>query len=165
MLTAVAYFGYEHLGEPRYFIPAVLLYLYALGYLIAVGRQLVSAGGIDYDEPVVVIQKRFEGLRLARIRTTLWALLFAPLMWLPILIVGMRGFFGVDIYQSANAGWLVANVVFGLAVIPLAIVIARRYGPRLESSSVMGRLADAIAGRALAEAHASLDSIRRFEES
>jgi hypothetical protein len=73
--------------------------------------------------------------------------------------------FGVDVYQYAGTAWLVGNVVFGLAVIPLAIFLARRYGPRLEGSTVMRRLAEAIAGQTLSEARASLDSIRRFAES
>jgi membrane protein implicated in regulation of membrane protease activity len=86
---------------------------------------------------------------LARVRTTLWTLLFAPLMWLPILVVGMLVLFGVDIYEYANTGWLVASVLFGLAVIPSAIFLARRYGPRVKGSATLGRLADAVAGQTL----------------
>jgi RNA polymerase sigma factor (sigma-70 family) len=161
----LAYFGYRHVQEPRFLIPAVLLYLYALSYLVAVARQLAQVAGIDYDEPVVAIQKKLEELRLARVCTMLWTLLFAPLMWLPIFIVGMLVCFGVDVYEYANAAWLAGNVLFGLAVIPLAIFLARRYGPRLRGSTTMRRLADAIAGQTLSAALASLDSIRRFEES
>jgi hypothetical protein len=160
---AITYFGYQHLQEPRFLIPAALLYVYALSYLIAVARQVAGIARIDYDEPVVAIQKRLEELRLARIRTTLWTLLFAPLMWLPIFIVGVQVIFGVDVYAYANTAWLVGNVLLGLAVIPLAIFLARRYGPRLEKSTAMRRLADAIAGQTLSEALDSLDSIKRFE--
>ena len=162
---ALAYFGYQHLREPQFLIPAALLYIYALIYLIAVARQLTQVAGVDYDEPVVAIQKRLEELRVARIRTTLFALLFAPLMWLPILIVGTFVLFGANVYEYADPGWLAANALFGLAVIPLAMLVARRYGPRLEASTTMRRLADAIAGQTLSDARASLDSIRRFEEA
>jgi hypothetical protein len=165
VVGALAYFGYQHLRQPQFVIPAALLYLYALIYLIAVARQLTQVAGVDYDEPVVAIQKKLEELRLARIRTTLYALLFAPLMWLSILIVGMLVLFGVDVYEYASAAWLVGNVLFGLAVIPVAIVFARRYGPRLRRSTPMRRLADTIAGQTLCEARASLDSIRRFGDS
>ena len=129
-IGALAHFGYQHAREPRFLIPAVALYLYALGYLIAVARQLGQMARLDYDEPVITIQKKLEGLRLARVRTTLWTLLFGPLMWLPILVVGMRGIFGVDVYAFATPAWLASNVLFGLAVIPLAIFLARRFGPR-----------------------------------
>lgn len=161
---ATAHFGYQHLSQPQFLVPAVLLYLYALTYSIAIGRQITQIAAIDYDEPVVAIQRKLEEFRLARIRTTLWALLFGPLMWLPILIVGMLGIFGVDIYAYATTAWLAANALFGLAVIPLAIFLARRYGPRL-GSPVTRRLAEAIAGQSISQALASLDTIRRFEES
>ena len=75
-------------------------------------------------------------LRLTRIRTTLWTLLFAPLMWVPLLIVALRGLFGVDVY-AAGPAWLVANALFGVAVIPLAIFIAKRYGSRLAGFTPM----------------------------
>jgi hypothetical protein len=161
---ALAYFGYQHLREPQYLVPAALLYLYALSYLVAVARQLAQIAGIDYDEPVVAIQKKLEELRVARIRTTLWAVLFGPLMWLPIFIVAMLVLFGVNLYAATTPAWLASNVLFGLAVIPLAIFLARRCGPRLGPTRLR-RLADAIAGQSLSEARDSLDSIRRFEES
>ena len=164
-VAALAYFGYQHLREPRFLLPAALLYVYALAHLIAVARQLTQLSAVNYDEPVVSIQKKLEECRLARIRTTLWALLLAPLMWLPILVVGMRAAFGVNIYDYANTAWLAANVLLGLAVIPPAIFLARRYGPRLEGTTVMRRIADAIAGKTLSEASATLASIHRFEES
>jgi len=158
-------FAAQHVHEPRFLVPAVLLDIYAIGLLIAGVRQLAQLSVIDYDEPVVAIQKKLEALRVARIRTTLWILLFAPLMWLPIFIVGLRGIFGVDVYAAASPAWLAGNVLFGLAVIALAIFIARRYGPRLSRATAIRRLADAIAGNSLTEARDSLDAIRRFEES
>lgn len=162
---ATAYFGYAHRREPQFLAPAAAIYLYALGYLIAVARQLAQIAEINYDEPVVAIQKKLGELRLMRIRTTLGTLLVAPLMWLPIFIVGMQAIFGVNVYASANPAWLAANVLFGIAVIALAVFAARRYGPRLKESGTMRRLADAVAGQTLCEARDSLDSVRRFEKN
>ncbi len=146
-------------------IPAAALYIYAIALVIANARQLAQIAAVDYDEPVVAIQKKLEALRVARIRTTLWTLLFGPLMWLPICIVGISAIFGIDIEAAASPTWLAANVLFGLAVIPVALLLARRYGPRLAASTAGRRLADAIAGRSLADALHALDSIKRFEEA
>lgn len=159
----LGFFAAAHWREPQFLIPAAALYIYAIGLIVAGGRQLARIDAVDYDEPVVAIQKKLEELRLARIRTTLGTLLFAPLMWVPLLIVALRGLFGIDVYAAGSA-WLAANLLFGLAVIPLAMFLARRYGPRLAASTAMRRLADAIAGNTLIEALASLDSIRRFED-
>jgi hypothetical protein len=141
-----------------------LLDVYAIALAVAAARQLFELRSLDYDEPVVAIQDRLQGLRLARIRATMGTLLFAPLMWVPLLIVATRAFLGIDIYAAASPAWLTANVLFGLAVIPTAVVIARAFGPRLERSTPMRFLADEIAGRSLAAALDDLAAIRRFAE-
>jgi hypothetical protein len=163
-LVFIGAFAADHLREVRFFAPAVALGAYAIATIVAGIRQIVDIKHVDYDEPVVAIQKKLEQLRVRRIRTTMGVLLFAPLMWVPLLIVAMRGLLGVDAF-AAGTGWLAANLLFGLAVIPLAIFLARRYGDRLGRYAPMRALADAIAGRSLASALASLDVIRRFERA
>ncbi len=164
-LTGIVLLGLfaAHAREPRFLIPAIALGLYAIALVIAGARQLAAIGAIDYDEPVVAIQKRLLDLRLARVRVTISTLLFAPLMWVPLIIVLLRGILGVDVY-AAGSVWLVANGLFGLAVIPVAIAIAKRYGPRLARATPVRALADEIAGRSLATALNALDAVRRFEE-
>ena len=156
-------FAAAHVHEPRFLIPALVLDAYIIALAAGSGQQLAQIKAVDYDAPVVKIQNDLADLRLWRIRTTLWALLFAPLMWVPLLIVALRAIFGVDVYV-AGATWLVANVLFGLAVIPLAIFIAKRYGSRIASHTPLRWLADEIAGRSLAEALDRLDAIRRFKK-
>lgn len=150
-----------NLHELRFLAPAVLLDAYAIAIVVAQGRQLAEIAGVDYDAPVVAIQAKLEGFRAARIRTTLATLLFAPLMWVPLLIVGTRAL-GIDIY-AAGWAWLASNAIFGIAVIPVAVAVARRYGERLARTTPMRALADAIAGRSLTMTLESLAAIRRFE--
>lgn len=166
-LAAVFFLGWfaaGHVRELRFFVPAVLLDLYWIALVAGGVRQLVELRSLDYDEPVVAIVQRLQRLRLARIRTTLGILLLGPLMWVPLLVVGARAIFGVDIYAVTSPAWLAANALFGLAVIPLAIFIARRFGARLERRSWMRALADEIAGRSLTAALDDLAAIRRFTE-
>ncbi len=166
-VAAIALLGSFMAGvwhEPRFLLPAIALDLYAIALVIAGARQLAALRAVDFDEPVVAVQQRLDRLRLGRVRTTLGTLLFAPLMWVPLMIVAARGFFGVDLYADGG-GWLAANALFGLAVIPIAVLAARRYGPRLARSTPMRALADAIAGYSLTRALNLLDALRRFEES
>ncbi|HEX3671066.1 MAG TPA: hypothetical protein VHT92_05110 [Candidatus Cybelea sp.] len=162
-VVLIGVFISSNLNEPRFIVPAALIDIYFIALIVAGARQLAELRGIDYDEPVVAIQTRLERLRLRRIWTTLATLLFAPLMWVPFMIVGLRAVFGADAY-AGGAAWLAGNVLFGLAVIPVAIFLARRYGSRLAASKPMRALADSIAGHSLKSAMDSLDSIRRFEE-
>ncbi|HLY01502.1 MAG TPA: hypothetical protein VKR56_03295 [Candidatus Cybelea sp.] len=163
-IVLLGWFAADHAGEPRFIVPAALLDLYAIALLVAGARHLFEVRSLDYDEPVVAIQSRLQRFRLARIRATMWTLLFAPLMWVPLLIVASRGLFGVDLYAAASPAWLAANAIFGLAVIPLAIAVAKRYGSRLARATPMRFLADEIAGRSLAAALDDLAAIRRFAE-
>jgi hypothetical protein len=152
-----------HLREPRFLVPAVALDAYAIVLVVAGARHLAAIATVDFDEPVVTIATRLERLKLGRIRTTLGVLLFAPLMWVPLLVVGAEGIFGIDAY-AFGAAWLGVNALFGLAVIPFAVYAAKSYGPRLSRSTWLRALADEIAGRSLAAAVRALDAIRRFEE-
>ena len=156
-------FAADHVGEPRFFFAAVLVDVYAVALVVVAARTLAAIHALDYDEPVVALTRKVQALRLLRIRTTLATLLFAPLMWLPIAIVALRALFGVDLYEAGWA-WLAGNALFGLAVIPVAVFVAKRYGERLSSRASIRALADTIAGRSLSEALESLDSIRRFAE-
>jgi hypothetical protein len=163
-IVLLGWFAADHVHEPRFFIPAAMLDVYAIALAVAGVRQVFELRSLDYDEPVVAIQDRVQRLKLARIRATMGTLLFAPLMWVPLLIVATRGLFGIDIYAVASPAWLVANALFGLGVIPIAVVIARAFGPRLEHATAIRSLADQIAGRSLAAALDDLAALRRFAE-
>lgn len=163
VIVLLGSFAADHVRELGFLIPALTLAIYVVGLLVARVRELLDIERIDYAQAVVAIQKRLEGLRLRRIRATIWTLLFAPLMWVPLLVVALRGLFGMDVYAVAAPSWFVANLLFGLAVIPAGILLARRYGHVFERFSTARSLADAIAGRSLAAALEHLDAIRRFE--
>jgi len=60
----------------------------------------------------------------------------------------------------AFAAW---NVAGGLAFIPFALWVSRRYGERLASVSWVRHVADSIAGRDVAAAREYLEKLRRFD--
>lgn len=45
----------------------------------------------------------------------------APLAWIPLLIVVLKGLFDVDAYATFSSAWLFANVGFGLLVAVVAV--------------------------------------------
>jgi hypothetical protein len=111
----------------------------------------------------VEIQKRMETLRAQRIRATMLTLLGAPLLWTPLLIVGLKGLLGLDAYAILSARYLLANALFGLAVIPLAVWIARRSADRMGRSPLVQRLLRDLAGHNLNAAAGFLSQLERFE--
>ncbi len=155
----------DHIGEPRFWIPAAALDVCAIALVIALVRLRLAIRSVDYAAPILGIQKRLESIRVRRIRATLWTLALAALAWTPLLIVGLKGFLDVDAYAVFSAGWLVANVLFGLAVLAAAVWVSRRFADRMERSPLLQRLMRDLAGRNLADAEGFLGSLARFEQN
>ena len=157
-------FIYEHWAEPRFLLPALVLHIWVIASLAASIRQIVMALQIDYDKPVAAIQKQLESLRVLRIRTTQWALLTGQVVWwIPFLIVALKGCFDVDAYEILSTGYLLANVAGGLALIPLAIWVSRKFGARTGRSPVMQWLMRELAGYNLNAATGFLATLSAFE--
>jgi hypothetical protein len=153
-----------HFDTARFAVPAVVLHVVALLTIVAGARQLALIGRINYSGPVVNLQHELAALRASRVRTTSWLLLLSPLLWTPLAIVAAQGLFGFDVYRGFGPLWVASNIGVGLATIPLAVWIARRYSERLGGSRFLKHLADDIAGRSLATAMGHLEEITRFEE-
>ena len=49
------------------------------------------------------------------------------------MIVAFRGYWGLDTYRLCGYEYLVAQVMFGVAIIPLAIWLSRRFADRTRS--------------------------------
>ena len=152
----------NHWGDPKFVVPAILLDLCAILLVVTGARQLAALHGIDYGAPILAIQKKLETLRAARIRTIQWTLILSPLLWTPLLIVALKGFFGVDAY-AFGAAFLASNLLFGLAFLVFMVWVSRRYADRMQRSPAIRRLMDSIAGRSLNTAMAFLESLSRLE--
>jgi hypothetical protein len=157
-------FNADHYMEARFLIPGIVLHLYAIGSLILGVHQWLALKRIDYGAPVVAIQKRLGELRVQRVRATKLILLTSPLLWTPLLIVGLKGLLGVDAYAIFNSTWLAANLALGVAVIPLAVWISKRYADRMERSPLVQRLMRDLAGYNLNAATGFVSSLARFKE-
>jgi hypothetical protein len=152
-----------HVDSARFALPAAVLQLAAVLKLASTIRQLVLIRSLDYTQPVVVIQRQLSSLKLLRVRTTLVTLLVSPLLWTPLAIVGAQALIGLDLYQGFGVRWIAANLLFGIAVIPVAIWIARRCADRFRNTSFARQIVDDIAGRSLMAATAAADEIAQFE--
>ena len=68
---------------------------------------------------------------------------------------------GFDLYRwFGAAGWVAANVVFGIACTPLMVWLARRLDAGRDG--IVGGLLDDIAGRRMADAMGRLDEVAAF---
>ena len=154
----------DHIAMVRFAVPAAALDLFEIASLIVLIQQIRLALNIDYGSPVAAIQKQLESLRMLHIRHFQWTLLLAPLLWTPLLIVALEGFLRVDAYKTVGAAYLLANLLFGLAIIPLAIWLSKKFGDRMDRSPKIQRLMKDLAGYNLNAASDFLATLSEFEE-
>ena len=157
-------FIYAHIAEPRFALPAIALHIWVIAFIAASIRQMVLALQIDYEKPIAAIQKQIESLRIFRIRYIQWSLLTGQLIWwIPFLVVAFKGFFGLDAWHLFSTPYIAANLLFGLAVIPFAIGLSKKFGPRLDRSPFLQRLTRSLSGYNLNAASSFLSTLSAFE--
>ena len=154
----------DHLGEPRFFIPAAILNASAIALLILGAQMAVRMRTIDHGRPVLEVQRDLQFLRIRKINLTRWTVFLSPLLWTPLVIVILKAALGVDAYQALPA-WLAANLLFGLAAIPVLRYAAGAFSERWKGNPVVQSIMRDTAGRGLAEAAGFLDELARFEAS
>ena len=154
----------DHIATVRFVAPAAALDLFEIATLIVLIQQIRLALYIDYSQRVAAMQKQLESLRMLHIRHFQWTLLLAPLLWTPLLIVALEGFLRVDAYKTLGAAYLLANLLFGLSIIPLAIWLSKKFGDRMDRSPKIQWLMKELAGYNLNAASDFLATLSQFEE-
>jgi hypothetical protein len=163
-MVLLGHFLGTHAKQPALFVTALVLDVWVIAAGIAQVRQQQALRNLDFGLPILELQARVEALRIARIRSFNRAFLTGQIVWwIPFVVVVFAGAFGADLYLSpqfrAFAAW---NIAGGIAFIPLAIWLSRRYGERLSGSSIVRHIADSITGRDIAAAREYLEKLRRF---
>jgi hypothetical protein len=164
VVVALGSFIYDHIGMVRFALPAAALDVFAIAILIAMIRQIACGLQIDYNKPIAVIQKQLEDLRVLRIRYIQGTFLVATLAWTPLMIVTLKGFWGLDAYRLFGTAVLVSNLLVGLAIIPLALWLSKRFSDRMGRSPFVQRLMKDLAGYNLNAADSFLAKLSQFED-
>jgi hypothetical protein len=153
----------DHIRAPRYMLPAVGLDIFAIGVFATDIRQVAAALLVDYGKPVAVIQRDIENVRILRIRCTQWTLLLAPLAWMPLLVVGMKGLAGLDAYRLLGTTYLMANVAFGVAFVPIVYFLCNWFARRMRPRYIQRIMKD-LGGLNLAAATSAIEQLSEFQK-
>lgn len=164
VLLILGNFIWNNLYHIKFLIPAISLDLFIIFLVNSSIRQLIEINSIDFSEPIITNQKKLGSLRVRRINETKMVFLLSPLLWVPLLIVVVRAITGLDPYAILSDSWLLANLVFGLAVIPIVFWVSKHYSHKFQSSLFVQSIMNDIAGRSLNEAIGFLDKLAKFEK-
>jgi hypothetical protein len=163
-MVLLGHFLGTHANQPALFVTALVIDVWVIAAGFTEVRQQQALRNLDFGLPLIELQGRVEALRIARIRSFNRALLTGQIVWwIPFVVVVFASTFGMNLYLlpqfRAFAAW---NIAGGIAFIPLAMWLSRRYGERYSRSSIVRRIADSIAGRDIAAAREYLEKLRRF---
>ncbi|MGH8192875.1 MAG: hypothetical protein ACREQ8_00545 [Woeseiaceae bacterium] len=159
LVVIVAPFWIEHRETAHFLVSGLVLHAYGVAAICLGTVQLLMIGRIRFSRPVLVIQKHVAELRRMRSRSTLLLGLPWCFLWVPLLIVGAKWLWDIDVYSP---GWTPASLAFGLAVMLLAIGYARRQLHRPAGPEWSQRILDHLAGCSLNRAQQQIDAVARF---
>jgi hypothetical protein len=163
-LVILGGFIYTHWTEPRFAVPALLLHVWIIAYTAASIRLIAMALHVEYAKPIALIQKEIGALRMLRLQMIRWALLTGQVVWwIPALIVALKGLWDVDAYQVFSPAFLLTNVAIGLALIPVAIWVSRKYGHRTDRFPAVAWLTRELAGHYINATSDFLATLSEFE--
>jgi hypothetical protein len=161
VVALVAPFWIEHRHVPHLLAAGLLLHAYGI---LAIGTaviQLVVTTRLYYTAPIVECQKRLAGLERLRITCAVVTLLPWWVLWIAVLMVGVKALLGVDVYVQAPA-WILANVAFGVLGMAVTTWVARRLTRRPSTPRWVQGIIDDFAGRSLRRAKEQLADVERF---
>ncbi|MFS8137947.1 MAG: hypothetical protein ACMG50_07475, partial [Thermomonas sp.] len=92
-----------------------------------------------------------------------WIFLTAFFLWLPMLLVFMRGVFGVDLLRVLDPSFVWVNQAVTLAIIPLGLGIRHWVTRRFGQSEGYQSFLDDVAGRSWSRAQKAFAARRQFE--
>ncbi|WP_374437889.1 hypothetical protein [Inhella sp.] len=163
-LVLLSAFLWTHGRDPVLAAMALAMVLWCLIFLVLNVRRRRAQRALDWAQPVLDLQRRFEALRLERLRLFKWALLIGQLVWyVPFLVVGVKALTGVNLVETAPH-FVVSQLLIGLLFIPLAIGLARLLPARWWKHPRLRALADQLAGRDIVAGRRYLEQLQAVEE-
>ncbi len=137
-----------HWGEPHLVVYGLAIHLYGIGLLGFAIAQVVQLARIDYQAPVIEVQRGLNSLARLRIRAERTLLLAGFLAWVPMVLVALRAV-GIDLWQvrPEAVAW---NLAASLVLMALVGWLSLRFRAAFERDAM---------GRGLREATAELDAL------
>jgi hypothetical protein len=168
----------RHLDDWLYVTVAGSVLMFAILMTATTIALMVRAMQLDHGEQVSDVQKRVATLKLAEFRAFKWALFGGVVLWLPALLVVIEALTatvsgansglehshtnGTQLLRQVPLPWLFANMAFGLAVLALGHLWAKKHVDTKLRSPGGQRLLDYASGRQLASISRDLDELSAF---
>ena len=166
-VVALGSFIVDHIDEPKFFIPALLIQIWVIVMNACEIYQHEALKRVDFSMPVLALQSQLEKIRQRRLRIFKWSFLTGQIIWwIPLAIVLFQGLLGVDLYEVNDfmPRFMLLNVVGGIAAIPVILSASDFIGRRFGHLSALKRIVDNLSGRDMQESMNFLHRLQDFEQ-
>lgn len=159
MAMFFAIFAFKNLQTAHIAISGFVLTIWSL--LIAVGaiKQLSAIQKIDYTEPIPILQKKLESLKLIILKYLQLAQWIIPL-YLAFVVFWVKVLFNFDIIVNAGKTWLIVQLILSISLIPLSVWLHKKLSPKNISKKWVSSILKG-AGSQVSEA---IEFIKRIDE-
>ena len=138
-------YWFDHLGQWHLVAYGVGVHLWGIGLLGASAHQLARLSQIDYDAPVLDVQRSVLALRRSRVAGERLLLTAGGVAWVPLVFIALASV-GMDVWRR-SPDIVLWNLAAGVGLAGLAAWLTRRYRGWFERDAT---------GRGLREAEAEL---------
>lgn len=128
-------------------------------------REWRSLGRVDFARPLTELRAEYDRLRTRRLQIVRAIAQLSVLLWLPLILVLVKGLAGVDLLRRLPFSVTAANVALGVVLVPCIALIVRWFARRRPDSAALRRFADEAAGRDWQRASDHLDRQLDFERA
>lgn len=166
-LTFVALLAFivAHFDDAVYRLLATPLALLALAELIVDWRQWRALAALDLGAPVLRVQTTLDELRGRLLRLATWVLLSSVLLWLPLILVLVKGLTGTDLLDYLHPSVVYVNLLVGVLFVPIALLVMRWVSWRYRQRPGFERFLDDVAGSSFGKARQHFAAQHEFDRA
>lgn len=123
-LAALLAFIALHWGQWNWVAAAAAQVPLLLAEILIDLRERSALRRLDLSAPVVHVRAVLDRLRWRRLRLVKGYLALSLLLWWPFVLVLLKALFGADLLNGLPPGVVLANLVAGVAFIPVALAVS-----------------------------------------
>lgn len=164
VLVALGAFLIEYWHDTLYRVFAMALAMLVLAQVVVSARRWRVLRWLDYTAPTSLVGEQVARLRSEQLRVTRWILLSSVLLWLPVLLVILKGLTGFDLLTVLHPSVLAINLLVGVAVLLLGDLVMRWVARRFAGSRWLHALLAESAGHSWQRAEQAFDARTELEQ-
>lgn len=154
-----------HWQDSIYRLLAAPMMLLMLAQVVVSATQWWVLRRLDLSASVLSVRNQLDRLRSRQLAVTRWIILSSVLLWLPMLLVLVKGVAGVDLLDHLHPSVVWVNFGLGLGFLLLGDWLLRGLARRYAGSATLQRWQREMAGRSWQRAEQSFDALDSLEHS